>query len=806
MLTSGKLVTSSSNLLTLQNTSVGAVSGGSSTAFVDGPLCRTLPASLASGTSYSFPVGDGTSYLPFTLVNPVTGSGAVTATAEAVLASTGGSFDTYVASLSTSEYWTLLTSGNFTSSGISLVRPTAIAPLDGIAGSTTLAGVYTSLGGTSIGTYGVSNSQTIGSNRFFALAKRKYYWTGSASTDWFTAGNWNSSTVPGSSSTIVIPQTINKPLISGISSVEVRLGSNSSLSLETDAWLTLDDGPLLVLESTTSVTTAGTSKIILEPGSRYVNLSSSSPKLEARQEITGVKGWRNLASPVSTTYQDVFDNLVTQNFTGSSFPLLQPNLLWWDETNIGTTLQGWRQPTNITNATASGRGHFHYVFNGAGRLNDDGTPSGQNYTDVLPITMTATGVEPSLYGSSFTFSPFTYTARDDDPLAQDPQVDTTFLDINVADAGWNLIGNPTASTLNWDAVSGWTKTNLDNTIYIWDPNTNSGEYLTWNGTTGTLANGRISPFQAFWVHTNAASPALSFTNAVKSESASDFVGKSPEIQSGSIISLNLSGLGMSTRSFISFNDDGVTGVDSKDGYRLEPMTTTWLALYMNSSLSHSMPLVINNLSPTLDAELHIPLYVQAMLENQQAGGDFSLSWELPTDWPADKYLLLMDHEKKTATDMQLVDSYDFSMDGSTLVKAAAVEPAQIPDRLIEPSKPSATGAMKATQGQRFSIVLEDKNGDTPPGYRESVPLLLPAMPNPFRESTKIRFRLPEAATVTIQIYDKLGHLVAMPVSGSFPAGLTEVDWNSGQLKGGVYLVRMLSGEQVNTGRIVLIDR
>ena len=126
-----------------------------------------------SGPTYIFPVGDGGTYLPFSLVNPTTGAGAVTAQAEAFATNSGGGVDATLLSISNTEYWSLVTTGNFLNSSVSLDRQTAIAPMDAIGGSSTVAGTYTSLAGTA-GTYGVTSSNVIGTaNRFFVLAEKR---------------------------------------------------------------------------------------------------------------------------------------------------------------------------------------------------------------------------------------------------------------------------------------------------------------------------------------------------------------------------------------------------------------------------------------------------------------------------------------------------------------------------------------------------------------------------------------------------------------------------------------------------------
>lgn len=169
-LQSGIVNTTGSNLLTVTGTSASAVTGGSGTAYVNGPLMRYLPASLTSGTSYNFPVGKSGSYYPFTLVNPLTGAGTITALVEANTGNPGGSNDASLASKSTTEYWTLTTVGNFTNSSISIARPSDITPYNSVAGSPTQGGTYSSLFGTT-GQKGITNSDAIGSNRYFTFGQ-----------------------------------------------------------------------------------------------------------------------------------------------------------------------------------------------------------------------------------------------------------------------------------------------------------------------------------------------------------------------------------------------------------------------------------------------------------------------------------------------------------------------------------------------------------------------------------------------------------------------------------------------------------
>jgi len=87
---------------------------------------------------------------------------------------------------------------------------------------------------------------------------------------------------------------------------------------------------------------------------------------------------------------------------------------------------------------------------------------------------------------------------------------------NPGDLGWNLVGNPYPSTINWDATSGWTKTNVDNAVYVWNPNSGGGSIETYiNGVSTNGGSPYIAATQGFFVKCNAASPALSMTNDVR---------------------------------------------------------------------------------------------------------------------------------------------------------------------------------------------------------------------------------------------------------------------------------------------------
>lgn len=145
-LTAGKVNTTDANLLTLGTaTAAGTLSGGSATAYIDGPFARTFAASRAAaafGVANSFPVGKGSAYLPLN-VDPVTTAGGAVVIKGEAFTSNSGTLATGVISLATNRWEALITSGsgNFTNATIRL-GDASIVSNSKILTAATAAGEY----------------------------------------------------------------------------------------------------------------------------------------------------------------------------------------------------------------------------------------------------------------------------------------------------------------------------------------------------------------------------------------------------------------------------------------------------------------------------------------------------------------------------------------------------------------------------------------------------------------------------------------------------------------------------------------
>ncbi len=82
--------------------------------------------------------------------------------------------------------------------------------------------------------------------------------------------------------------------------------------------------------------------------------------------------------------------------------------------------------------------------------------------------------------------------------------------------------------------------------------------------------------------------------------------------------------------------------------------------------------------------------------------------------------------------------------------------------------------------------------------------LAPNHPNPFNSTTRIRFALPAAAPVQLEIFSITGQRMAVLVNDTQPAGWHTVSFDAADLASGVYIARLRAGRQVHTRTMLLL--
>ncbi len=79
-----------------------------------------------------------------------------------------------------------------------------------------------------------------------------------------------------------------------------------------------------------------------------------------------------------------------------------------------------------------------------------------------------------------------------------------------------------------------------------------------------------------------------------------------------------------------------------------------------------------------------------------------------------------------------------------------------------------------------------------------------AYPNPFNGMTRLTYSVPEAADVSVSVYDVHGRLVKNLVSVQVEAGTYAVAWDSATSAAGVYIIRMEAGAYVQSQKVMLL--
>ncbi len=77
-------------------------------------------------------------------------------------------------------------------------------------------------------------------------------------------------------------------------------------------------------------------------------------------------------------------------------------------------------------------------------------------------------------------------------------------------------------------------------------------------------------------------------------------------------------------------------------------------------------------------------------------------------------------------------------------------------------------------------------------------------PNPARGSVELSFDLAQAGTVRLSVHDALGREVAVPVNDTLQPGLHAIALATDALAPGVYVIRLVAGDQVVTQRFTVL--
>ncbi|MBL3658195.1 fibronectin type III domain-containing protein [Fulvivirga sediminis] len=323
------------------------------------------------------------------------------------------------------------------------------------------------------------------------------------------------------------------------------------------------NGNLILLS--TNETTANVGPII---GSGFISGS-----VEAQRYIPGYTSriWRYLTSSVQgTSVADLQEFVrVTGDFEGS-------NNRRQDASLYRFTNGAWEDFPTTTNSELFEVGRGYTFYNYAGRAN---------------LTLKFKG--PLVQGS------FNYAIQGGTESIDD---------------GWNLLGNPYMSTIQWGS-EGWTRSDVGISVAIKD-NIN-GDFIYWDteGLGDSSFAGRIASGQSFWVQASSANATLSINENAKSFEASEFHREGMVLNNYLIV--KLSSTNRTDKAYIKFNSNDV---DEYQPLR-EAMKQTNQFLNLSSLSSDGLKLAINKMSSDF-CDKHVQLDMAGI-----TNGQYTLNFE-----------------------------------------------------------------------------------------------------------------------------------------------------------------------------------
>ena len=555
----GVIHTDQTNVLTLTNPAEDIVNNAGNGLYVDGPCNKYLQ----TGDEFNFPVGNDSRFGQLN-INNVICSGTETWQAQYFNYNPNDdsydpeSFTSPLKYVSHNEFWNI--NGPIAGTAYVKLRWDGSSGVSSDATDRTFLRISEWSTGNSQWEQSHSNNTASGSatsgnittattiidlanNHYFALSstlERIITWDGSESTVWNNADNWTPAIVPTSVANATIPtvpagNAVNFPIIDiAAETRDLTIASSAIVTINAAKSLTLSgdfsNSGTLILKSPLN-STAGASFIDngIITGTGIIKVERFFTKDE----------FHYVSSPVQTG--DINSGLFTRSNPSGNY---NGNFYDYNET-VDLDGDPLTAPTGGYNPDNLGDG-WTFAHNGEGGADENlVTKKGYAfYTDISQL-ITCQGTPNT---GDMSVSGLNYT--DNDPTAGPLP--------NYYD-GWNLVGNPYPSTIDWDLIKTGL-TNLDEGIYVWD----GTQYASYSGDisagSGNLDN-NISPMQAFYVRANNTNGGFILNNSHRKHNTNDYLKKEKKQKVDNIVKLKINANGYNDYIAIYFNENATLEYD-----------------------------------------------------------------------------------------------------------------------------------------------------------------------------------------------------------------------------------------------------
>jgi hypothetical protein len=421
-------------------------------------------------------------------------------------------------------------------------------------------------------------------------------WIGNTSTAWSDGTNWSTGLVPAITDNVIIPSgTPHSPIVN----IDAPAVCNN-LTIDASATLTIAAGQALTASGNT--TNNGTFTIEANASSMgsFIDNGNVTGNVNVQRYVStnGATGrWEYFSSPIADASSDLF--------ASASHPLYYA---------IETT-SSWGNYTSNAN-------HPLEIMKGFTRKFESPAVDG---TITFTGTLNTGSQSIALTGTTL----------------------TTF-------NGWNLVGNPYPSTIDWDLFSA-SNSDIEGSYYV-RSNGTFGSYVSGMGTITTTND--IPPMQAFWVRVKSTQTTgtLTCNNSFRTHGAQNIYKTFFNNTLHLTIANNTNSLADDT--YIRFNPDATDSFDGQyDAYKMFAADATYPQLYTNNGIDD---IAINSLSDLL-GERNVALGFKTTIS-----GQFTLTSDMVSTFTANgNTVYLEDLQTGIYQDLSVNSIYQFTSAATT---------------------------------------------------------------------------------------------------------------------------------------------
>ncbi|MCD4695045.1 MAG: T9SS type A sorting domain-containing protein, partial [Bacteroidales bacterium] len=373
------------------------------------------------------------------------------------------------------------------------------------------------------------------------LSAPQNLWTGNSSTDWSANGNWSNSSPPNGGISALIPS---------VPTGGIFPETNSGSGVECFD-LTIETGAHLYIPPTNTMTVYGT----------LIN-NAGVDGLQIQAALDGIGSLIHNSVGVEATCEEY---LISEQWHYVSSPISNATA----NTYFGIYLKKYNEPDN-------------------------------NWTYIVEPTTPLNASQGYAAWASDGFTGSTKVSFAGELIVNDYSIPSLSYTPASEKTGFNLIGNPYASSVDWN--NNWQATDVGGAAYFY----NGSQYVDWNRITGvgTATNGNIPPTQGFFILATSASASITIPKSERIHGTQPFYKETETFDN--LITLETNGNGYSDKIIITFAEEATNDFDNDyDAYDMKGIQESPQLYSIMQDIDYSV-----NVLSSLTSDMIIPLGIE----------------------------------------------------------------------------------------------------------------------------------------------------------------------------------------------------